>query len=178
MFALPAVSDNRGGRRRTEGPAGRQIIRWMGRRRSILSAPSNGGRQTMADRRGPSLFVRRVLIKSFVPDSQCDTTVNTKKKFQTNMFSTCKNKIISGFVTDVSCWFLVEVFWVFFSSRTSSQTAHHMTAGVFSFYPSFQRCIIQYLHTTKSKLLKTSCFFIFLKLFVKMRMCCYLLGFG
>lgn len=43
MFALPAVSDNRGGRRRTEGPAGRQIIRWMGRRRSILSAPSNGG---------------------------------------------------------------------------------------------------------------------------------------
>lgn len=58
MFALPAVSDNGGGRRRTEGPAGRQIIRWMGRRRSILSAPSNRGMQTMADRRGPSLFVK------------------------------------------------------------------------------------------------------------------------
>lgn len=46
----------------------------------------------MADRRGTSLFVRRALIKSFVPDSQCDTTVNTKKKFQTNMFSVCKKK--------------------------------------------------------------------------------------
>lgn len=144
MFALPAVSDNRGGRRRTEGPAGRQIIRWMGRRRSILSAPSNGRRQTMVDRRGPSLFVRRALIKSFVLDSQCDTTVNTKKKFQTNMFSVCKKKKkeeSSGFVIDVSCWFLVEV--LFSVAHAFSDGTTHDSRGVFilSLFPPMHNTV-------------------------------------
>lgn len=89
----------------------------------------------MADRRGPGLFVRRALIKSFVLDSQCDTTVNTKKKFQTNMFSAGKKiKITSGFVTDVSRWFLAEV--LFFSRRVRLLRRHNTRQqGCFYFIP-------------------------------------------
>lgn len=137
---------------------------------NLISPEQRGGRQTMADRRGPSLFVRRALIKSFVLDSQCDTTVNTKKKFQTNMFSTCKRKLVLGLLQMCLAVFL----WKFYFLRHNTRQQ-----GCFYFTPFIQRCIIQYLHTTKSKLLKTSCFFyFFLKLFVKMWMFCYLLGFG
>lgn len=45
VFALPGVKDNRGGRRRTERPAGRRIIRWTSRLWVGVggSARSNGG---------------------------------------------------------------------------------------------------------------------------------------
>lgn len=89
----------------------------------------------MADRRGPSLFVRRALIKSFVLDSQCDTTVNTKKKIQTNMFSVCK-KNKNYFWVCYRCVSLVSGGSFIFSRRVRLLRRHNTRQqGCFYFIP-------------------------------------------
>lgn len=96
----------------------------------------------MADRRGPSLFVRRALIKSFVLDSQCDTTVNTKKKFQTNMFSACRKKeIVVGLLQMCLAGFL----WTFLFSvaHVFADGTTHDSRGVLilSLFPAMHNTV-------------------------------------